>query len=66
MAWHEGQLVLNVQSLGEGLRERFNDYEERLKVDAAARDMFLTRRRGAREHHVSAAEAAVWSSLMPS
>jgi hypothetical protein len=65
LTWYDDQLVLNVRALAEGLRERFDEYEEQLKADATARDRFLTRRRRDREHRVSEGEATAWRVLTP-
>jgi hypothetical protein len=65
LMWYEGQLVLNVRALAACLRERFDDYDQRLRADGSARDLFFKRRRRQREHQVRGDEAVAWRSLIP-
>ena len=64
LAWDAGRLVLNVRAMAAGLRERFAEYEDLLRKDAAARDRFLMRSGRDRERHVRGREAEAWAGLL--
>lgn len=66
LTWSAGQLVLNVRDLAEGLRERFEAYEERLNRDVQLRELFLRRRRRNRERAATGADAEAWRVLLAS
>jgi hypothetical protein len=56
-------LYLNVQQMAADLRRAFEAYEDLLRSNAAARDTYLKRRRGA-EVHPPAAQLEAWRRIL--